>query len=36
MRERANELGGRLEIESRPEAGTRVRAIIPMSGDNPS
>jgi PAS domain S-box-containing protein len=31
MRERANELGGRLEIESRPRAGTRVRAIIPPS-----
>jgi len=30
MRERANELGGRLEIESRPQAGTRVRAIIPI------
>jgi len=31
MRERANELGGRLEIESQPRAGTRVRAIIPVS-----
>jgi len=29
MRERADELGGRLEIESTPRAGTRVRAIIP-------
>jgi PAS domain S-box-containing protein len=29
MRERANELGGSLEIESRPQAGTRVRAVIP-------
>jgi PAS domain S-box-containing protein len=29
MRERANELGGSLEIESRPQAGTRVKAIIP-------
>jgi signal transduction histidine kinase len=29
MRERATELGGRLEIESRPQAGTKVRAIIP-------
>jgi signal transduction histidine kinase len=31
MRERATELGGSLEIESRPQAGTRVRAIIPSS-----
>ncbi len=29
MRERAAELGGSLEIESRPGAGTRVRAIVP-------
>jgi signal transduction histidine kinase len=29
MRERATELGGSLEIESRPHAGTKVRAIIP-------
>src|ERR1700674_2261750 len=29
MRERANELGGSLEIESRPQAGTSVRAVIP-------
>jgi PAS domain S-box-containing protein len=29
MRERASELGGTLEIESRPRAGTRVRAIVP-------
>jgi signal transduction histidine kinase len=31
MRERASELGGRLEIESRPQAGTTIRAIIPVS-----
>jgi PAS domain S-box-containing protein len=31
MRERVNELGGRLEIESGPQAGTRVRATIPVS-----
>ena len=36
MRERANELGGRLEIESRPRAGTRVRAIIPAIRSNPT
>jgi PAS domain S-box-containing protein len=31
MRERASELGGRLEIESRPRGGTMVRAIIPSA-----
>jgi signal transduction histidine kinase len=31
MRERATELGGSLEIDSRPEAGTTVLAIIPAS-----
>jgi PAS domain S-box-containing protein len=31
MRERANELGGSLEIESQPRAGTRVRATVPMA-----
>jgi signal transduction histidine kinase len=31
MRERATELGGSLEIESRPRAGTRVRAIVPVT-----
>jgi len=36
MRERANELGGSLEIESRPQAGTRVRAIIPANPTDPS
>jgi PAS domain S-box-containing protein len=36
MRERATELGGRLEIESRPEAGTKIRAIIPASRSNSS
>jgi nitrate/nitrite-specific signal transduction histidine kinase len=36
MRERAAELGGSLEIESRPQAGTKVRAIIPASRSNTS
>jgi signal transduction histidine kinase len=36
MRERANELGGSLEIESRPQAGTIVRAIIPANPSHPS
>lgn len=31
MRERASELGGKLEIESRPGGGTKVRALIPLS-----
>jgi PAS domain S-box-containing protein len=31
MRERATELGGSLEIDSRPQAGTTVQAIIPAS-----
>jgi PAS domain S-box-containing protein len=31
MRERASELGGRLEIDSGPGAGTLVRAILPLS-----
>jgi PAS domain S-box-containing protein len=35
MRERANELGGSLEIESRPQAGTIVRAIIPANPTHP-
>jgi PAS domain S-box-containing protein len=36
MRERANELGGSLEIESRPQAGTIVRAIVPANPIEPS
>jgi PAS domain S-box-containing protein len=36
MRERATELGGSLEIESRPQAGTRVRASIPANPIDPS
>jgi PAS domain S-box-containing protein len=36
MRERANELGGSLQIESRPQAGTRVRASIPANPTDPS
>jgi PAS domain S-box-containing protein len=36
MRERATELGGSLEIESRPQAGTKIRAIIPSSGSRSS
>jgi signal transduction histidine kinase len=35
MRERANQLGGSLEIESRPQAGTIVRAIIPATPSHP-
>jgi PAS domain S-box-containing protein len=31
MRERATELGGSLQIESRPQLGTKVRAIVPAS-----
>jgi signal transduction histidine kinase len=31
MRERATELGGTLEIESREKVGTTVRAIVPVS-----
>ena len=31
MRERAERLGGRLEIESRLGEGTRIRASVPMS-----
>jgi PAS domain S-box-containing protein len=36
MRERANDLGGSLEIESRPRAGTRVRATVPATRSNRS
>jgi PAS domain S-box-containing protein len=35
MRERATELGGSLEIDSRPQAGTKVQAIIPSSRARP-
>ncbi len=31
MRERAELLGGRLELESGPGAGTRVRAFLPLT-----
>jgi signal transduction histidine kinase len=31
MRERAEELGGTLAVEPRPEGGTRVRARLPLS-----
>jgi two-component system NarL family sensor kinase len=30
MRERADELGGSLQLESPPEGGTRVRATLPL------
>jgi signal transduction histidine kinase len=30
MRERANELGGSLTVETLPEGGTGVRARLPM------
>jgi PAS domain S-box-containing protein len=36
MRERATDLDGRLDIESRPGAGTMVRAIIPATEPTPS
>ena len=36
MRERATELGGSLEIESRIQAGTKIRATIPASRSNSS
>jgi signal transduction histidine kinase len=32
MQERATLVGGRLEIESRPGAGTTVRAHVPLGG----
>lgn len=32
MRERAEELGGALAVEQRPEGGTRVRATLPLRG----
>ena len=32
MQERAETLGGRVEIQSRPDAGTRVTVTIPLSG----
>jgi signal transduction histidine kinase len=38
MRERAELLGGRFELESRPGEGTRVRAFLPLAelaGDEP-
>jgi signal transduction histidine kinase len=31
MRERAEALGGRLELQSRPGSGTELRIVIPMS-----
>jgi PAS domain S-box-containing protein len=36
MRERATDLDGRLDIESRPGGGTMVRAIIPVTEPTPS
>ena len=33
MRERAERLGGELEVESLPEQGTTVRAMIPYPGE---
>jgi signal transduction histidine kinase len=34
MRERAEAVGGRLEVESTPGAGTRVRVSLPVEGGN--
>jgi signal transduction histidine kinase len=36
MRERATDLGGRLDIESRPGTGTLVRVVIPVGQPDPS
>jgi two-component system sensor histidine kinase UhpB len=36
MQERAGYLGGRVEVTSRPGAGTRVRAEIPATGGRPT
>jgi signal transduction histidine kinase len=33
MRERAKEMGGRLEVESHPGDGTQVRLIVPLAGE---
>jgi signal transduction histidine kinase len=33
MRERAEQLGGRLEVTSDSAAGTRVEAVLPLEGD---
>ena len=35
MRERATELGGTLEIDSRARGGTTVRAIVPVTETTP-
>jgi two-component system NarL family sensor kinase len=35
MRERARLLGGRLTVTSRPGAGTRIVATVPLGGDDP-
>ncbi len=34
MRERAERLGGRVEVQRRPEGGTEVRASIPIEPTN--
>ena len=33
MRERAEKLGGRLSIDSRPGAGTEIRLVVPLGGE---
>ena len=35
MRDRAELFGGRLEIESRPRAGARIRVVLPLNGSEP-
>jgi signal transduction histidine kinase len=35
MQERVDALGGRLRVESSPEAGTRVRVTVPLGAPDP-
>jgi two-component system sensor histidine kinase DegS len=35
MRERVEELGGQIEVKSRPGEGTAVRVRVPLGGDTP-
>ena len=36
IRERLNHLGGRIQIDSAPGAGTRVLVVAPMTADAPA